>query len=73
MGQKLDTFSRNGQQDFCEVHVNPKEEIFYIKYFKDQKLSETVEYPGESYASVKQKASEWSNEGPGQNPAVLFG
>jgi len=61
MGKKLSTYWSDHGQGYCEIHVDFKEEMFYIKYFDDnKKLFFTEEFPNKSHRYVEDAAENWA-------------
>ena len=61
MGKKLSTYYRENSNEFCEIHVDFKEEMFYIKYYDDNSnLMKLMEYPGKSHRYVEDAAENWA-------------
>lgn len=61
MGKKISTFYTDDETGYCEVHINYKEEMFYIKYFDDQNKCFFVEdFPGKSMRYVEDAAENWT-------------
>lgn len=61
MGKKLSTYYSDHGQGYCEIHVNFKEEMFYIKYFDDNgKMFFTEEFPNKSHRYVEDAAENWA-------------
>jgi hypothetical protein len=61
MGKKLSTFYKDDSKSFCEIHVDLKEEMFYIKYFDNKGNRFCVEdFPGRSLRYVEDAAENWT-------------
>lgn len=61
MGKKLSTYYRDNSQEFCEIHVDYKEEMFYIKYYdNNNNMMKLMEYPGKSHRYVEDAAENWA-------------
>lgn len=61
MGKKLSTFWKDDSAAFCEIHVDTKEEYFYIKYFDEkQNRFYTEEFHGKSLRYVEDAAENWA-------------
>ena len=63
MGKKLSTYycgdDTNGQ--FCEVHVDFKEERFYVKYFDEAgSLMQVEDLPNKTLRYVEDAAENWT-------------
>ena len=60
MGKKLKTYFHNDGKKFAEIHLETKDEHFYIKFFEgDGRLIEIVAYPGKSMHYVRDAADNW--------------
>ena len=61
MGKKISTFyNDNTSLGHCEIHVNYKEEMFYIKFFDNEgRRFFTEEFPGKSMRYVEDAAENW--------------
>lgn len=62
MGKKLSTWEAvPPQRGHCEIHVDYKEETFYIKYFDNHgKLFFTEDFPNKSLRYVEDAAENWT-------------
>lgn len=62
MGKKLSTrISEISGQGHCEIHVDYKEEMFYIKYYDDHgRLFFTEDFPNKSMKYVEDAAENWA-------------
>ena len=62
MGKKLSTFWKDDESQFCEIHVDFKEEYFYIKYFNKDAAARfhTEEFRGKSLRYVEDAAENWA-------------
>jgi hypothetical protein len=63
MGKKLSTYyaGPEGKDGFCEIHVDFKEEAFYIKYFDSNgKMFFTEDFPNKSHYYVERAAENWA-------------
>jgi len=61
MGKHLSTFYKDDSTEYCELHVDLKEEFFYIKYFDDRKNRfYTEEFKGKSLRYVEDAAENWA-------------
>lgn len=61
MGKKLSTYYADDNRGHCEIHVDFKEELFYIKYFDDTgKLFFTEDFVGRSMRYVEDAAENWA-------------
>jgi len=60
MGKHLSTYYTDDDNGYCEVHIDMKEELLYIKYFdKNNKRFYTEEFPGKSMRYVEDAAENW--------------
>lgn len=46
--------------EFCQLHFNFKLEYAYLKYYRNQKLFFTEEFPGKSIRYVEDAAENWA-------------
>ena len=61
MGKKLSTYYADNGKGHCEIHVDFKEEMFYIKYFDDSgKMFFTEDFTGKSHRYVEDAAENWA-------------
>ena len=61
MGKKISTYYADDGRGYCEINVNYKEEMFYIKYFDDnRKLFFTEDFPNKSMRYVEDAAENWA-------------
>ena len=61
MGRKISTHQLEKGKGYCEVHMNFKEEMAYIKYFDDNdRLFYSEEYPNKPLVQVQIKAEDWA-------------
>ena len=62
MGKKLLTYYKDDQSEYCEIHVDLKEEFFYIKYYKKDAAAffHKEEFIGKSLHYVKDAADNWT-------------
>lgn len=61
MGKKLSTYYSDTDKSYCEIHINYKEEVAYIKYFDDNgKRFFTEEFPNKSLRYVEDAAENWT-------------
>lgn len=72
MGKKLSTYWSDVEPGrYCEVHVNLKEEFFYIKYYnEDGSLYYTEDHIGKSLRWAEDAAENWAL---GVKKLVLYG
>jgi len=69
MGKKLGTHKRDND-NYCEIHIDTKDEVLYVKYFENGRMSEKVEYPDKDLSSVRKLAENWCDNDSG---ALLLG
>lgn len=61
MGKHLSTYYSDHDEGYCEVHIDFKEEKFYIKYFDNNgKRFFTEDFPGKSMRYVEDAAENWA-------------
>jgi hypothetical protein len=62
MGKHLSTFYKDDESEYCEIHVDLKEEFFYIKYYKKDaaKWFHTEEFIGKALRYVEDAAENWA-------------
>jgi hypothetical protein len=61
MGKKLSTYKSDENKGYAEVHVDMKQESFYIKYFDNNgKRFFTEDFEGKSLRYVEDAAENWS-------------
>lgn len=62
MGKKLSTFYKDDQSEYCEIHIDFKEEMMYIKYFKadSAKWYHREFFPNKSHRYVEDAAENWA-------------
>ena len=61
MSKKISTYYADDNRGYCELHVDYKEEMFYLKYFDDHgKQFFTEEYPNRSMRYVEDAAENWA-------------
>jgi hypothetical protein len=61
MGKKLSTYYSDFGKGYCEIHVDYKEEMFYIKYFDNNKKNFFVEeFLNKSMRYVEDAAENWA-------------
>ena len=59
MGKRLSTYHKDDQ--YCEIHIDLKQEEFYIKYFdKNGKNYFIEEFPNKSLHYVQDAAENWT-------------
>lgn len=62
MGKKMLTYVTTDNRGYCEVHVDYKHEMFYIKYFDSTgKQFYTEDFPNKSFRYVQDAAENWVN------------
>ena len=60
MGRKLSTYYSEIGKGYCEVHMDFKEEMAYIKYFDNNgKMFFTEDFPEKSIHYVNDEAENW--------------
>ena len=64
MGRVISTYYKDESDtdDYCEVKLDSKNEMFYIKYYNglNDALKFEEEYPGKSLAYVESAAENWA-------------
>jgi hypothetical protein len=61
MSKKISTYNSDFNKGYCEVYVNYKEEMFYIKYFDNNgKHFFTEEFLNKSIRYVEDAAENWA-------------
>jgi hypothetical protein len=61
MGKHLSTYYADDGRGHAELHVDYKEEMFYLKYFDDNgKQFFTEEFPNKSMRFVEDAAENWA-------------
>ena len=61
MGKKLSTYWSEAVKGYAEVHVDMKNEAFYIKYFdSNNKRFFTEDFPDKSLRYVEDAAENWA-------------
>lgn len=61
MGKKISTYYSDIDRGYCEVHVDYKEEMFYIKYYDDNgKKFFTEEFTKNTLRYVEDAAENWA-------------
>jgi hypothetical protein len=61
MGKKISTYYSDVGKGYCELHVNYKEEMFYLKYFDDNNKQFFIEeFPNRSMQYVEDAAENWA-------------
>jgi len=62
MGRKLSTYYHDNGEDYCEIHIDFKEELLYIKYWRgnDSKWMHKEEFPNKSLRYVEDAAENWA-------------
>lgn len=60
MGKHLSTYYTDDDKGYCEVHIDLKDELLYIKYFDENgKRFFTEEFPNKSMRYVEDAAENW--------------
>ena len=60
MGRKLSTYHSEIGKGYCEVHMDFKDEMAYIKYFDNNgRMFFTEDFPGKSIHYVNDAAENW--------------
>lgn len=64
MGRVISTYYKDKSEtdDYCEVKLDSKNEMFYIKYYNglNNSLKFEEEYPGKSISYVESAAENWA-------------
>lgn len=61
MGKKISTYYADDEKGYCEIHIDIKEEMFYIKYFDENgKRFFQEDFPGKSMRYVEDAAENWA-------------
>jgi len=62
MGKKLSTFYKDDKSEYCEIHIDFKEELLYIKYYKENASTwfHKEEFPNKSHRYVEDAAENWA-------------
>ena len=61
MSRKLSTYHSDQGKGYCEVHMNFKEELAYIKYFdNNDRQVFTEDFPNKSVHYVNDAAENWA-------------
>ena len=61
MGKKLQTHHSEKGKGKCEIHVDLKQEMFYIKFYNDSgKQFFVEEFPNKSHRYVEDAAENWA-------------
>jgi hypothetical protein len=62
MGKHLSTFYKDDKSEYCEIHIDFKEELLYIKYYKKDahKWFHMEEFPGKAHRYVEDVAENWA-------------
>tara|TARA_B110000908_G_scaffold72905_1_gene87928 strand:+ start:1260 stop:1496 length:237 start_codon:yes stop_codon:yes gene_type:complete len=61
MGKHLSTYYKDHSKAYCEIHVDMKEEMFYIKFYNDSgKQFFVEEFPNKSHRYVEDAAENWA-------------
>lgn len=60
MGKKLNTFFHTDGKKFAEIHLESRDEYFYVKFFEgDGRLIETRHFEGKSLHYVSDAVENW--------------
>jgi hypothetical protein len=62
MGRKISTYYHDNEKEYCEVHIDLKEELLYIRYYKNDeaKWNHLEEFPNKSLRYVESAAENWA-------------
>ena len=61
MGKLITTFESERTNNYCEVHMNMKEEFAYIKFYNaDNDKMKIEEFHGKSLSYVEDAAENWA-------------
>jgi len=61
MGKKLSTYYSEKGKGKCEIHVDMKEEMFYIKYYdNNERRFFTEDFQGKAMRYVEDAAENWA-------------
>lgn len=61
MGRKISTYYADKGKGYCEVHMDMKEELCYIKYFDSNgKMFFLEDFPNKSLRYVEDAAENWA-------------
>ncbi len=61
MGKKIKTVYPETGKGWCEIHIDAKEELLYIKYFDEGgRRFFSEEYPNKSMRYVEDAAENWA-------------
>jgi hypothetical protein len=62
MGRKISTYYHDNEKEYCEVHIDLKEELLYIRYYKNDeaKWNHLEEFPNKSLRYVEDAAENWA-------------
>ena len=61
MSKKISTYYSDHDKGYCEIHVNYKEELFYIEYFDNNgKMFFTEDFPNKTHRYVEDAAENWA-------------
>lgn len=60
MGKKISTYFHNDGKKFAEVHLETRDEHFYVKFFDgDGRLIEMRDFPNKSLRYVTDAVENW--------------
>lgn len=63
MGKRIKTLYRDNETGWAEIHMDTKDEHFYIKYYNEfGVLGDVDEYPNKSLAEVENIANNWISD-----------
>lgn len=61
MGKKIKTIYSDNDKGWCEIHIDTKDELLYIKYFNEEGRRLVVEeFPNKSMQYVEDAAENWA-------------
>lgn len=62
MGKKISTYYHDNGEEYCEIHIDMKEEMLYIKYYNNDAATwfHTEEFPNKSMRYVEDAAENWA-------------
>ena len=62
MGKKLSTYYHDNEEEYCEIHIDLKEELLYIKYYKvdSSKWYHQEDFRGKAMRYVEDAAENWA-------------
>ena len=60
MGKRIKTLFHNDGKKFAEIHLEVKDEHFYVKFFEnDGRLIKSIDYPGKPLRFVTDAVENW--------------